>query len=91
MASSDFNAHCVSTESLVARLDKGLSGGKARHLADFDIGAFPSITPPNQDIPKLATGVTFRFFKWIHRSNNSDLALVAMRNDSEVKVLKMVL
>ena len=90
MASLNSSAHIVSTEGVVARLDKGLRGGKVEHLTDFDIGVFPRIAPPDQEIPKLATGVTFHFSKWIYRSNNSDLALVSMRNESDMKILKMV-
>lgn len=91
MASCDHIVRNISAEDVVARLDKGLIGAKASHLADFDIGTFPSISPPSlQEIPQLSTGVPFHFLKWIHRSNNSDIALVTLQNQSDKKILKIV-
>ena len=92
MASLDHSVRNVSTENVVTLLDKGLAGGKAQHLADFDIGTFPRLSLPSmQEIPRLATATLFHFSQWIHRSNNSDLALVTLQNESDTKILRIVI
>src|SRR5947209_14885660 len=90
MASSESNVHCLPPEALQARLQQRAPGRTPAHLATFDIGTFPSVVPPpTQEIPQL-TGVNFEFLKWIHRTNNSDLALVRSQNTSDLKILKIV-
>jgi hypothetical protein len=92
MASLDHSVLDIPTKSVMAQLDHGLPGGRAEHLAHFDIGTFPSIPQPAmQTIPMLATTTCFHFLKWLHRSNRSDLALVTLPNESDIKVLKMVI
>lgn len=88
MAASDC---IVNVEILEARLRNREPGRTAAILAHLDIGTFRSIPPAStQEIPKRAPAEEFHFLKWIHRSNNSDLALVTLKNDLDLKILKIV-
>lgn len=88
MASSDC---IVDVEILEARLRTREPGRTPAKLAILDIGTFPTSPPAStQEIPERAAAENFHFLKWIHRSNNSDLALVTLQNDSNLKILKIV-
>ena len=50
------------------------------------------ISRPAKAIPRLVETDRFHVFKWICRTNNSDLALVALQNDDEnLRILKIVM
>jgi hypothetical protein len=89
--SSDRTVHSLPVEILEARLKQRPPGRTPAHLAYLDIGTFPSISPGSlREIPKRPQGEKLHFLKWIHRTNNSDLALVALQNDSDLKILKII-
>lgn len=91
IASHDIGVYCLPVNVLDARLKKRPPGRTPEHLAHLDIGPFPSIPPASTpDIPKRPSGENFHFLKWVHRSNNSDLALVKLQNDADLKILKIV-
>ena len=76
---------------LAARLKQRPPGRTPEHLLHLDIGEFSSIPSSMiRDIPQLPPGEKFHFRKWIHRTNNSDLALVTLQNDPKPKILKIV-
>jgi hypothetical protein len=78
---------------LEERLKSRRPGRTPTHLADLDIGDFQSIPPSTtrQEISAPVSVGKFHFQKWIHRTNNSDLALVTLQNDSNPKILKIVI
>jgi hypothetical protein len=83
----------LSVTDLEERLKHRPPGRTAAHLAHLDIGDFPNISPPTttQELPQLPPAEKFHFRKWIHRTNNSDVALVTLQNDSKLKILKIVM
>lgn len=86
MASNDCTICCLPIETLEAGLSNRPYGRTPEKLALLDIGTFPSIpSPSTRDILQRPPDGKLRFVKWIHRTNNSDLALITLQNDSGLK------
>lgn len=85
----------LSVTDLEKRLKHRPDGRTPAHLAHLDIGDFPSISPSTtttaQELPQRSPAEKYHFRKWIHRTNNSDLALVSLPNDPNWKILKIVI
>lgn len=79
--------HLLPVKELEKRLRERPPGRTPKHLKRLDIGGFPSVVEKTSAIPEVKEEFYFR--KWIHRTNNSDLALVTLPNDSNLKVLKI--
>jgi hypothetical protein len=63
---------------------------EAERIDQLDIGNFPeSTSAASECLEELASDKKFVFRKWLHRSNNSDLALVDHVSHGTV-VLKIV-
>jgi hypothetical protein len=74
------NVHELPVKVLVTRLTERPSGRTRAHLTHLDIGTFPTTsTVHDVEIPKRPPGEEYRFLKWIHRTNDSDIALVTLR------------
>lgn len=80
----------LGVDDLAARLQNRPPGKTPAHLEKFDIGKFPSFSPPTAPkVPQRPLVERFHFRKWIHRTNNSDIALVTGQVDSGPKALKI--
>jgi hypothetical protein len=96
MASYDVDIHCLPVEVLDARDSQWwLPGRTPGQFAHLDIGIFPEISPAlRQEMHKgpPAEKLLFSILKYMHTTNNSDLALVRVKvqKDADLKILKMV-
>ena len=92
MASVDYRDYVLNIETLEARLKHRRPGRTPAILKHLDIGTFPHISPAStQEVPQRPPDEKFHFLKWVHRSNNSDLAVVKLQNDPVMKILKIVI
>ncbi|KAF7507346.1 hypothetical protein GJ744_010663 [Endocarpon pusillum] len=81
--------YTIPTTTLLGRLE-WCQKDEAKFFPELDIGEFPSRVPADsKPHPELDDKVSFRFVRWLHRSNGSDLALVELPNHP-LRVLKIV-
>lgn len=81
--------YTVPTATLLRRLE-WCQKDEAKFFNNLDIGEFPDRVPADRKpLPEPDDKLNFRFLRWLHRSNGSDVALVELPNHPP-SVLKIV-